>query len=197
VGPLTIDVRRSQIDFLACGGHKWLLGPIGIGFLYVRRELIPELWACEPGHLGVKQNINQYRDYDLSFRDTAEKFEGGVHNYAGAFGLDASLGLFLEAGPDRIAARILALTDQLCEGLQRRGMRLLSHRGPGEKSGTVAFVSERQSSKDLYHQLQDAGIFVTISEGAVRIASHFYNTPEEIDRLVGTLAGPPVVSTAR
>jgi cysteine desulfurase / selenocysteine lyase len=194
VGPLRIDVQRSQVDFLACGGHKWLLGPIGIGFLYVRKELIKDLWACEPGHLGVKQNVNQYRDYDLTFRETAEKFEGGVHNYAGAFGLDKSLELFLEVGPDRISRRVLELTDQLCEGLARREMRLLSHRGPGEKSGTVAFQSDRQSVKDIYHQLQDAGIFVTISEGAVRVAPHFFNTAEEIDRLIGTLAGPPVIS---
>lgn len=196
VGPLRVDVKHSQIDFLACGGHKWLLGPIGSGFLYLRKELIPEIWSCEPGHLGVKQNINRYRDYRLEFRESGEKYEGGVHNYIGAFGLDASLAMFHEVGPGRIAARVRELTDHLCAGLVKRGARLMSHRGEGEKSGTVAFVSDRQSVHELYHLFLDAGIYVTISESMIRVCPHYYNTHEEIDRLIGTLSGPPVISVA-
>lgn len=195
VGPCVIDVKRSNVDFLACGAHKWLLGPIGIGFLYVRRELIPELWASEVGHLGVKQNVKVYREYSLTFRDSAEKFEGGVHNYAGAFGFDKSLELFHLVGPNLIAARIERLTDQLCEGITKRGYRLMSHRGPGEKSGTVSFVHDTRPVTDVYHQIMDAGIYVTISEGMIRVAPHFYNTPEEIDRLIGVLKGAPVITT--
>ena len=196
VGPVTVDVKAQNIDFLACGGHKWLLGPIGTGFLYIRKELIPAVWACEPGHLGVKQNIDKYRDYTLEFRDSAEKYEGGVHNYAGAFGFDKALEGILEVGPARVSQRVIELTDHLADGIKRRGYRLLSHRDePWEKSGTVSFVHPEKSAKETYHQLLDAGIFVTISEGAVRVAPHFHNTFEEIDKLIGTLAGPPVIFT--
>lgn len=195
VGPLTVDVANEKIDFLSCGGHKWLLGPIGAGFLYIRRALIPELWACEPGHLGVKQNVTRYRDYTLTFRDTAEKFEGGVHNYAGVAGLSRSLDMFHEVGPARISARILELTDQLCEGIVMRGYRLLSPRGPGEKSGTVSFVHDSRPTSEIYLQIMDAGIHVTVSEGAVRVAPHFYNTTEEIDRLIRVLKGAPVITS--
>lgn len=193
VGPLVMDVKRSNVDFLACGGHKWLLGPIGAGFLYIRKELIPELWASEPGHLGVKQNISQYRDYNLTFRESADKFEGGVHNYIGVGGLAESLKLFLEVGPKEISERILYLTDMLCEGILAKGFRLISHRGDDEKSGTVAFDHEQLASEAIYHRLLDAGIFVTISEGAIRVAPHFYNTTEEIERIIDTLEGPPVL----
>ena len=193
VGPLVIDVKKSKIDFLACGGHKWLLGPIGIGFLYIRKELISELWASEPGHLGVKQNVSAYRDYTLSFRDTADKFEGGVHNYIGAAGFAESLKMFLEIGPQAISNRILFLTDMLSDGITQKGFRLLSHRDVGEKSGTIAFDHENQKTETIYHRLLDAGIFVTISEGAIRVAPHFYNTIEEIERIIDTLQGPPVL----
>jgi len=195
VGPLQVDVTRFQVDFLACGGHKWLLGPIGIGFLYIRKEIQPDIWPSEVGHLGVRQNIEKYTEYNMAFRPTAEKFEGGVHNYAGAFGFDAALTLIHEFGPANVESRVLMLTDQLCEGIVDRGYRLLSHRAPSEKSGTVAFVSDRQPAKDIFHRLMDAGIFVTISEGAIRVAPHFYNTPDEIERLLATLSSTPVVST--
>lgn len=187
LGPLQLDVRRCRIDFLAAGGQKWLLGPVGLGFLYVRREVQAELWPSELGHLGVLQNTDRYTEYNLTFRDTAEKFEGGAPNYLGVFGLDAALDPFFAVGPAEVEGRVLALTDHLCAGLRETRCRLLSHRGPGESSGTVSFVSEVESSPALFARLSDAGIVVSLREGAIRVAPHFYNTHEEIDRLLATL----------
>jgi selenocysteine lyase/cysteine desulfurase len=184
---LRLDVRRPQIDFLACGGHKWLLGPIGMGFLFVRKDLQSELWPVECGHLSVQQNTEKYTEYKLNFKPSAERFEGGVANYAGVFGLDAALNLFFDVGPAAIEARVLELTDYLCDQVTRRGYRLRSHRGPGEKSGTVSFVSDRHPSKALFERLTAAKIVVTLREGAIRVAPHFFNTHEELDRLLATL----------
>lgn len=187
LGPLQLDVRRCRIDFLAAGGQKWLLGPIGIGFLYVRREAQAELWPAEIGHNSVFQNTERYTEYNLTYRPTAEKFEGGVPNYLGVYGLDAALDPFFAFGPDQVEARVLALTDHLCDGLREARCRLLSHRGPGEASGTVAFVSEVEASPALFARLTEAGIVVSLREGAIRVAPHFYNTHEEIDRLLAAL----------
>lgn len=187
LGPLCIDVQGYQIDFLASGGHKWLLGPIGAGFLYVRQEVQSEVWPAEIGHMGVLQNTDKYTEYNLTYRPNAEKFEGGVPNYLGVFGLNASLDLFHSVGPERIEAGVLELTDHLCEALPGLGCRLLSHRAPGEKSGTVTFISERESSPALFERLMRAGIIVSLREGAIRVAPHFYNTHEEIDRLLAVL----------
>lgn len=187
LGPLQLDVLKCRADFLACGGHKWLLGPIGMGFLYVRKELQQSLWPVECGHLSVLQNTEKYTEYNFTFRPSAEKFEGGVANYAGVFGLDAALSLFHEVGLAPIEARVLEVTDYLCEELTRRGYRLRSYRSPSEKSGTVSFVSDRHPSKFLFERLTAAKIIVTLREDAVRVAPHFFNTHEEIDRLLAAL----------
>lgn len=187
LGPLQLDVRRCGIDFLAAGGQKWLLGPIGIGFLYVRRAVQDELWPSEIGHNGVMQNTERYTEYNLTYRPSAEKFEGGVPNYLGVFGLDAALDPFFAVGLPEVEARVLALTDHLCAGLRELPVRLLSHRGPGESSGTVAFVSEIESSPDLFARLSAANIVVSLREGAIRVAPHFYNTHDEIDRLLAAV----------
>jgi selenocysteine lyase/cysteine desulfurase len=187
LGPLTLDVRRARIDFLACGGHKWLLGPIGAGFFYVRSDRQAELWPAETGHLGVFQNTEKYTEYNLTFRPTAEKFEGGVHNYLGVAGLDAALQMMLDVGPEQVERAVLALTDDLCAELGRRGFRLLSHRGPGEKSGTVAFVSDRHPSAQLHARLTEAKVIVSLREGAIRVAPHFYNTTDDVEALLRAL----------
>lgn len=187
LGALQLDVRKCKIDFAAAGSHKWLMGPVGIGFLYIRKEMQAELWPSEIGHLGVMQNTDKYTEYNLTFRPSAEKFEGGVPNYAGVFGFDESLRLFHDVGPGAIEERVLMLTDYLSQEIQERGYRLLSHRSPMEKSGTVTFVSDHYASDNIFARLTKEGIIVSLREGAIRVAPHFYNTTEEIDRLLAIL----------
>jgi cysteine desulfurase / selenocysteine lyase len=187
LGALQMDVRKYNIDFLAAGSHKWLMGPVGIGFLYLRKDRQADLWPAEVGHLGVLQNTDKYTEYNLTFRDSAEKFEGGVPNYTGVFGFDESLKLFHGVGPAAIEERVLMLTDHLCEGIEERGYRLLSHRAPMEKSGTVTFVSDQVPSTTIFDTLSAAGVIVSLREGAIRVAPHFYNTTDEVDRLLETL----------
>ena len=189
LGALPLNVAESRVDFLACGGHKWLLAPIGIGFLYVRQDAQADLWPVEVGHHSVEQDPEHYTSYRLAFRGSAEKFEASVPNYAGVFGLNASLDLLQAVGSARIAARVLTLTDRLCDGLAGRGCRVLSPRAPSEKSATVSFVSDRSPSKELFERLKQARIVVSLREGAIRAAPHYYNTDDENDRLLAAL--PP------
>lgn len=188
LGALPLDVSKTPIDFLACGGHKWLLGPLGVGFLYLRRDVQPQLWPVEVGHHSVVLDEERFTAYSLRFRDDAEKFEASAPNYAGVFGLSRSLDLFHAVGQPAITARVLSLTDRLCEGLAHLGCRLFSPRGLSEKSGAVTFVSDRVASKQLHARLRDAGVVVSLREGAVRVSPHFYNTEEEIDRLLAVVA---------
>ena len=187
LGALPLNVAEAQVDFLSCGGHKWLLGPMGLGFLYLRRELQGALWPVEVGHHSVVLDPAHYTDYRLTFRSSAEKFEASVPNYVGVFGLSASLDLFHAVGAAEIASRVFAVTDRLCDGLLARGYRLRSPRGPGEKSGAVAFTNDRHASKELHERLREARVVVSLREGAIRVSPHFYNTEDEIDRLLSSL----------
>jgi len=187
LGAVPLDVARTPVDFVACGGHRWLLGPLGLGFLYVHREVQDGVWPVEVGHHSVQQDPEHYTSYNLTFRPNAEKFEASVPNFAGVFGLSASLDLFHTVGMAEIAARVVAVTDHLCEGLVARGYRLRSPRGPAEKSGAVTFTSDRHASKELHERLREAKVITSVREGAIRVSPHFYNTDAEIDRLLATL----------
>jgi cysteine desulfurase / selenocysteine lyase len=187
LGAVALDVSATPVDFLACGGHKWLLGPFGLGFLYLRREVQSAVWPAEVGHHSVEQDPAHYTSYNLTFRPTAEKFEASVPNFTGVLGLSASLDLFHTVGLPAVASRVVAPTDRLCDGLVARGYRLRSPRGPSEKSGAVTFASDHHPSPDLHARLREARVITSLREGAVRVSPHFYNTEAEIDRLLATL----------
>ena len=102
--------------------------------------------------------------------------------------LSGSLELLLGVGVDRIQARILELTDRLAAGLLASGWRLLSPRDrPGDKSGIVSATRDGSDPDALQARLAQAGFVVSARGGALRVAPHAYNTPEEIDALLAAL----------
>jgi len=186
LGMLRCDVRAMGIDFLSTGGHKWLLGPVGTGFFYCRGELLGEIDVWNPGWLGVR-NPRSYLDYDPTPREDARRFEEGSLNPYGIAGLGSSIERFLEIGTARVEKRILGLVDLLEKGLRSRGYEVTSPRGEGECSGIICFRHPGMRTEKLYERLLEARVVVSLREGAIRLAPHFYNTAGEVERVLGLL----------
>jgi selenocysteine lyase/cysteine desulfurase len=190
LGALALDVSRTPVDFLATQAAKWLLGPIGAGFLYVRRGLLTRLDPVMSGWRSVVDPDDYYR-YDSPLCDTGARFEPGSPNAVGLLGLEAALELLLAVGLDRIEARILALTDHLIAGLQARGCQIttpIDHRR--ERSGIVCFRQAANSPAALAERLCAAGVIISLRGDVIRISPHFYNTEEEVERLLEALPKP-------
>jgi selenocysteine lyase/cysteine desulfurase len=186
LGMLACDVRASKIDFLSAGGHKWLLGPAGTGFFYCRKELLDELDVWNPGWLGVK-NARSYLEYDPTPLPDARRYEEGSFNLYGIAGLGASIERFLEIGTANVEEKILGLTDLLEEGIRSRGYSIVSPRGKEERSGILCFLHPGQGTEELYAKLSAARVVASLREGAIRLAPHFYNEGEEVERLLDLL----------
>jgi cysteine desulfurase/selenocysteine lyase len=186
LGMLRCDVRRMKIDFLSASGHKWLLGPAGAGFFCCRRELIEELDIWNPGWTGVR-NPWSFLDYDPTYRADAKRYEEGSLNLCGISGLGASIERFLEIGMAPVEQKILRLSELLEEGLRERGYRITSPRGKGERSGILCFRHPGNETEQLYRKLSTARVVASLREGAVRLAPHFYNTEEEVERVLALL----------
>lgn len=186
-GVLPVDVRAMNIDFLSAGGHKWMLGPEGCGLFFCNERHITSL-RPEVGWMNVVNAVN-FSDYNFTLRADAKRFECGGYNIAGVLGLGASLELLLALGIELISRRVLALTERLCEGLKARGYQVFSSRRPGEASGIVSFTSPGHDPNTIAAELEKQRIIVVIREGRLRVAPHFYNTPEQIDALVAALPG--------
>lgn len=203
LGAFPIDVTKTPVDFLACGGHKWLNAPFGAGFLYIRRGAMEKLRPPLAGYLSLETPEGGWGNYfqtpsitpvrDYRFVDAARRFEiGGTANYPGAVGLAASLGLVAALGQDRIAARITALTGRLLAGLKTLGLDLVTPTEPASRSGIVTFtVGSAADNVALMEKLLDRDVLVstryTANVGGVRVSCHYYNSEADIDVLLAAL----------
>ncbi len=186
LGALTLDVERAQVDVCAAASHKWLLGPEGIAVLYVSDRVVERI---RPRHAGWRSVAHwvEWERHQLDYARGALRFESGTLNVYGIHALGASLALLLAAGPEAVAARVLALAERVARGLGELGFDLASSRRPGETSGIVAAVHPRHSAGSLVRRLAAGGAVVAERGGRLRVAPHFYNTEDEVDRLLAIL----------
>lgn len=180
LGIVPMDVKRCGIHFLAAGGHKWLLGTMGCGILYISGDVNPLLHPSGVGWKSVKQEEDFFTiHFDL--KPDALRFEPGTMNVAGIYALGAAMELLLEVGVENIFGHVLALNDYLIQGLQDRGQRVITPLGSGERSGIVSFVPSFEP-KALYQYLTREHMVVSLRNAMIRLSPHFYNIRDDIDR---------------
>lgn len=190
LGAATIDVKACQVDVLACGGQKWLLGPWGTGFVYVRDALVRQLEPSVVGWLAVRgsDDFNRLTDYDLTFREDARRFEVLTLPFQDFAGLNASLELLIELGLPRVAAHVEELVDSIVERVRaERSLRLVTPAERGRRAGIVA-VAPADPARAA-ERLTRARVSFSLREGAVRLSPHCFNTRAEVDRALDALAG--------
>ena len=184
LGALPVDVQAMKIDYLAAGAQKWLLGAEGSAIFYCRRELIERTPPLLVGAVNVIDNL-KYGDYDYTLQPTAARFECGTYNMGGLDAMRAALELLSGLGAHAIAARIKAVTDRLVAGLERKGYAIVSPRDGQQWSGIVSFTSPAHDPVAVAKKLRaENRTEVVVREGRLRASPHFYNTDEQIDRLI-------------
>jgi cysteine desulfurase/selenocysteine lyase len=186
LGAFPLDVTQAGVDVLYAGGAKWLLALQGVGFLYVREALLDRIATNLPGWRSTA-DIWNFLDYKQPWAPDATRYEAGTPNILGALSLATSIELLRAAGIERIAAHVLALTDQLVEGLRRKDYVLLSERTDAERSGIVTFRPRTGDPLALGKRLAAAGIVTTNRAIGIRVAPHGYNTVDEVDLLLDLL----------
>ena len=191
VGNMKLDVARDGIDFLACGSYKWLLGPPGAGFLYVRSELIEEF---NPPILGgesidpevSKRNLYERFDlFELKYSRGIGKYEVAHLNDLAYVGVGESMRLILEYGIENVEERIKRLCDYLIDGLLKLGYEVQTPLGEGEHHAIVNFRAK--NPEKVVDFLFRNGVIVSQRVGGIRVSPHFYNTEEDIDRFLSIL----------
>jgi selenocysteine lyase/cysteine desulfurase len=181
IGATPLSVADTRADIIACGAQKWLLSPWGSGFVYVREELVRELeppivsWMAPKG----TDDFRRLRDYDMTWRDDARRFELITLPFQDFAGMNASLELFFELGPDRVAAHIEQLTGEIVAWAQSQpGVSLITPAAPERRAGIVCVRPE--DGQRVSDELKAEGIVHSFREGSIRLAPHMYNTLEDV-----------------
>jgi cysteine desulfurase / selenocysteine lyase len=187
LGVEPMDVKAWHIDFLASGGHKWMLTPAGQGFLYVNQERLDELKPPFAGASSVA-NAGNFLEYDLTPASGAQRFELGVSNLIGIAGMNTSLTFLQSLGIAAIDTWTLHLTDLLLCELDRLGYQPLVNRNPRHRSAIVIFKAPGDGGDEAaVEKLKDAKVAYALRGGGIRLAPHCYNSEDEVARIVDAL----------
>ena len=199
VGQLPINVDRIGADLLSATGRKFLRGPRGTGFLYVRRTLLDQL---EPPFLDLHAATwTAPERYEI--RPDARRFESWETNYAGKIGLGVAINYALSWGLDAIEARVTTLADGLRERLAALDGVHVHDQGL-RRCAIVTFTVDGVSARAVQRRLAESAVNTSVSVASsarldlprrglselVRASAHYYNTDDELDRLINALPGP-------
>ncbi|MEO6144058.1 MAG: SufS family cysteine desulfurase [Dermatophilaceae bacterium] len=199
---MAIDVVDLDVDFLAFSGHK-MLGPMGIGVLWGRYELL----AAMPPFLTGGSMIEVVRMEGTTYAAPPQRFEAGVPMAAQAVGLAAACDYLTALGMPRVTAHEHALTEALLAGLAGRPwVRVIGPADCQDRSGAVAFVVDGVHPHDVGQILDDAGVAVRVGHhcawplhrrmkvtATTRATFAAYNTLAEVDALLGALDRVPAI----
>ncbi|MFP4030341.1 MAG: aminotransferase class V-fold PLP-dependent enzyme [Desulfococcaceae bacterium] len=187
VGMRPVDVDAAQIDFMAFSAWKWLMGPSGLGVLYVRPERLDEL---KPVFVGAQSVVKpqEHLPYKDELKPNAERFAVSTPSLADWVWFRAALTFLEEIGFATVRERIWELSTQLARRLRKVGFQLASDDFPDHPTGIVVCGRPEADAKALVAALQEAGVIAAERQGRVRFSPHVYNTPAQIDAAARALS---------
>jgi cysteine desulfurase / selenocysteine lyase len=190
-----VDVQELGVDFLAFSGHK-VLGPMGIGVLWGRPELLAEL----PPYMGGGEMISEVHQDRVEYREPPARFEAGTPNVAGAIGLSVALDYLDRVGWEALRIHERGLYERFVEGARQRfgsGLRVYGPPGGPDREAVVSFSVRGIHPHDLASLLDADGIAIRAGHhcaqplmddlgvpALARASPYLYNTEGEIDRLL-------------
>jgi len=187
LGAFPLDVSAVPVDFLAADSHKWMLGPEGAGFAYIRHEHLDTLRPIAVGWNSVPGGYD-YSTIKEIWKPSASRYEGGALNMPGYLAMGESLRLLLDLGIENIGPRIVEYTTELAAELTARGAIVHTRRDqPDHCSGIVTFTLPDQDPMLVRHRCLDNGVVLSVRGGRLRIAAHGYNDASDLERLCTAL----------
>ncbi|MFO1468914.1 MAG: aminotransferase class V-fold PLP-dependent enzyme [Steroidobacteraceae bacterium] len=184
-GAMDIDVKALDVDFAVGGMLKYLLGTAGIGFLYVRGELIADLVPTHSGWF-AQRDIGAMNIFSNDPSPTARRFEAGTPPVVNAYATEAGLSLLLEVGTPAIEQRVRALTRHCLDRLREIGWPSVTPDDDARRGPMVCIRS--RDAAGLNKELLGRDIVTSYRDRNLRATFHFYNDDEDVEALVGALA---------
>jgi len=181
-GTRPVDVKAMDVDFYVSGTLKYLLGPAGVAFLYVRRELISSLVPTITGWFGQRNPFAfDVRHFDPA--PSARRFEAGTPPIINLYGAIPGIELLSGVGLDSVAAHIATLAGKLIEGVRRLGIRTKT---PADTVGPLIVLQSR-NLEELLERLAARGIIASGRYDGLRISFHLYNSLGDIEQVLQVL----------
>ncbi len=186
IGAVNLDVQACHADFVAADGHKWMMGPEGLGVFYCRAALRETLKLTQFGWHMVEA-VGDFDVQEWKPAASSRRFECGSPNMLGVHALHASLSLILDMGMPELEQRILSNSRFLIEQLQSYGFAVVTPEEPHRHAGIVSFAHPGQPEKTetLFKTLIENQVFCALRGGNIRFSPHFYTPPQKLEQCMG------------
>jgi selenocysteine lyase/cysteine desulfurase len=193
LGALSFNCQAIHADFVTADGHKWMLGPEGMGIFYCHPKVRERLQLHQFGWHMVEA-VGDYEHKDWSIARSARRFECGSLNMMGIFALRESLALLLdEVGIADVEQAVLTNATYLINRIQAEPeLQLLSPSSQERRSGIVTFKRQRVESSALHRYLLDQGVICAQRGGGIRFSPHFYTPTQGLDYALNLALTPQI-----
>jgi selenocysteine lyase/cysteine desulfurase len=181
-GTRPVNVKAMDLDFYLTGTLKYLLGPPGLAFLYVRKELISSLTPSVTGWF-AQANPFTYNPQHFELSPTARRFESGTPSVPNVYGAAPGLQLLQKIGMDKVAHHIGSLTQQLLRSASEMG---IVAKSPADSAGPLVVLQSRDPTL-LVQKLAKSGVVVSNRYDGLRISFHVYNTMDDVNAITEIL----------
>ncbi|MHA1993864.1 MAG: aminotransferase class V-fold PLP-dependent enzyme [Candidatus Hodarchaeales archaeon] len=187
LGAIPLDVQKTNIDYLAAGGYKWLLAPLGTGFLYVRKDLAEHLQPSLIGSMSDATPMNLSHHHYVP-GPAAKRFQASLGPNATL--LAVAVKFLLDIGIDNIFKHLLNLTDIIIEFIQNTPNFELNSpvNDIKNRSGIINFKCPHAEEIVTRLRKLDKPIAVSYREKGIRVSPHCYNTEEEVKTCLETIS---------
>jgi len=188
-------VRDLNCDFYSSVGKKWLMGPVGTAFFWCRKDLIEDM---EPPIVG--KHVINYDLNEVNLVKTAERFESTTPNHPGIVGLGASTRYWLKIGEVTVEASVKELIKYLINKLTEEcDANIIGTKDTENRTGITCFTLKGINVRDIVNELQckyfvhtdvrglSTPTMIVFSGEVVRVSTHFYNSHNDVDRLIQAL----------
>jgi selenocysteine lyase/cysteine desulfurase len=184
-GHIPIDVKEMEIDILAAGTRKYMLGIPGIAFLYIKKELAEQLKPRVTGWLG-QEKASTFDIYHPVFAAGARRFETGTPSFISVYAAYEALKLLLGVGIHNIESYLQELTQFTLHYGQEKGLHIIGPQSFESRTSLVSFYVEKASA--IEGLLKEKNIVVSARQDVIRMAPHFYNTKDELKHAIDELS---------
>jgi selenocysteine lyase/cysteine desulfurase len=185
LGAVPVNVRDLGVDFLATGTLKFLMGVSGIAFLYVRPEIVESLRPTATGWFG-RVDPFAFDAQTLDWSPNASRFDSGTPAVMNAYIARAGMEIIDDVSPASIRAWHEVLAQRMMDGGRARGLVLHGTDDVTHKTASTAFVVPNSHAVET--AMRARGVLPSARGEVIRLAPHFYNTLDDVDSALDTLA---------
>lgn len=184
LGAISFDAQACHADFVVADGHKWMCGPEGTALFYCRKEVQDLLQLRQYGWHMLKDAFDfSHQHSEIQIADNAQRFESGSPNMMGIAALNASLGLLLDIGIEKIQNKVIENASYLIDQLiLSSDITILNPTQQGRYAGIITFQKQHVDNMKLYQQLQDNNVICAYRGDGIRFSPHFYTDLQLINK---------------